>query len=113
MAKLDFNALNVPVLELIMQDESKTVIEVTAPSEGLIEELMETGPELEAIARKGDKQSIEVIYDLAARLINHNRSFVKVTSEELRSKYRMGLFGAIAFFNAYFDFIQEIQNAKN
>ena len=113
MAKLDFNALNVPVLELTMQDENKTVIEVTAPDEGLIEELMETGTELEAIAKKGDKQSIEVIYDLAARLINFNRSFVTVTPEELRSKYKMNLFGAIVFFNAYFDFIQEIQNAKN
>ena len=113
MAKLDFNALNVPVLELTMQDENKTTIQVVAPDEGLIEELMETGPELEAIAKKGDKQSIEVIYDLAARLINYNRSFVTVTSEELRSKYKMNLFSAIIFFNAYFDFIQEIQNAKN
>lgn len=113
MAKLDFNALNVPVLELTMQDENKTTIQVVAPDEGLIEELMETGAELEAIAKKGDKQSIEVIYDLAARLINYNRSFVTVTSEELRSKYKMNLFSAIIFFNAYFDFIKEIQNAKN
>lgn len=113
MAKLDFNALDVPVLELTMQDENKTTIQVVAPDEGLIEELMETGPELEAIAKKGDKQSIEVIYDLTARLINYNRSFVTVTPEELRSKYKMNLFSAIIFFKAYFDFIQEIQNAKN
>lgn len=113
MAKLDFNTLNAPVLELTMMDDDKTVIEVCAPEEGLIEELMETGPELEAIARKGDKRSIEVIYDLAARLINNNRSFVTVTSEELRSKYKFNLYRAIMFFKAYFDFVEEIRNAKN
>lgn len=113
MAKLDFNTLNAPVLELTMMDDDKTVIEVCAPEEGLIEELMEIGPELEAIARKGDKRSLEVIYELAARLINHNRSFVTVTSETLRSKYKFNLYRAIAFFNAYFDFVEEIRNAKN
>ena len=113
MAKLDFNAINEPVLELTMQDEDKTVIEVVAPSEGLIEELMNMGPELDEIARSGDARSIKAIYDLAARLINCNRSFVTVTAEELRDKYKMKLYSMIIFYNSYFDFVSEINSAKN
>ena len=113
MAKLDFNTLNEPVLELTMQDENKTVIEVVAPSEGLIEELMNMGPELDEIAKSGDARNIKAIYDLAARLINCNRSFVTVTAEELRDKYKMKLYSMIIFYNSYFDFVSEINSAKN
>lgn len=114
MAKtLDFNKLNRPVLQLVMQDDDKTVIKVTTPSVDLIEELQATLPELQANLTTGDKDAIALCYDLAARLINCNRSFVSVTAEELREKYRMDLESIVVFYSAYLDFIGEIASAKN
>ena len=114
MAKtLDFNKINRPVLQLVMQDTDKTVIKVTTPSVDLMEELQATLPELQGSLTTGDKDALALCYDLAARLINCNRSFVRVTSDELREKYRMDLESLIVFYNAYLDFIGEIVNAKN
>lgn len=114
MAKtLDFNKINRPVLQLVMPDEAKTVIKVTSPRESLIEELQATLPELKNIVSAGDAEAIRMCYDLAARLINCNRSFVTVTPEDLRDKYNLDLEGLIVFYSAYMDFIQEINSEKN
>lgn len=114
MAKtLDFSKLNAPVLPLVMMDDDQTVIKVSTPSEALVEELQRELPVLEPELSKGNKEAVSLCYDLAARLINHNRSFIKVTAEELRTKYHLDLFHLIAFFQAYIDFIGEIANAKN
>lgn len=114
MAKtLDFSKLNAPVLPLVMMDEDRTVVKVSTPSEALIEELERELPALEPELKKGNKEAVALCYDLAARLINHNRSFITVTAEELRTKYGLELFHLLAFFQAYIDFIGEITNAKN
>lgn len=114
MAKtLDFNKVKRPVLQLIMQDENRTEIKVSAPTQSLVEELRDLLPELERVLAPGDKESAMAAYDLAARLINCNRSLVSVTGEELRNKYRMDLESLLIFYSAYTDFISEIQNAKN
>lgn len=114
MAKtLDFNKVNRPVLPLIMQDDDQTVINVSVPKEYLIEELQETIPTLQKATEAGSKESIDYCYDLAARLINCNRSFVTVTAKELKGKYKMDLELLILFFSAYLDFVHEITSAKN
>lgn len=114
MAKtLDFNKVNRPVLQLIMQDEARTEINVSTPTESLVEELKEMLPELERVLAPGDKDSTLAAYDLAARLINCNRSLVRVTGEELLTKYHMDLESLLIFYGAYTDFITEIQEAKN
>lgn len=114
MAKtLDFNKVNRPVLQLIMQDDDRTQIKVSTPTEALVAEMEEALPELQSVLSSGDRSAISIIYDLAARLINCNRSFITVTAEELRDKYRMDLESMIIFFGAYVEFINEITNAKN
>lgn len=114
MAKtLDFNKIKRPTLQLVMPDEERTVINVSTPTEGLIEELGETLPELEAVLASGDKSMVRAVYELAAKLINCNRSFINVTPEDLRDKYRFDLGALIIFFGAYTDFIEEINHAKN
>lgn len=110
---LDFNSFNRPVLELVMRDDERTTIKVCTPNEGLIEELQAMLPELEPVLKTGDKASITTVYELAAKLINCNRSFIKVTGDDLRTKYRLDLEAMIMFFSAYMDFIAEITNAKN
>lgn len=114
MAKvLDFNTVERPTLELVMQDAERTHIEVSTPTEGLVEELAALAPQLETVLQAKDAESIRVIYDLAARLINCNRNYVKVTPEELRNRYRMNFESLVIFFGAYVDFINEVTNAKN
>lgn len=114
MAKtLDFNALRRPTLPLVMRDADKTQIKVTTPNEGLIEELQAVGPELQGIVSAGDADGIRAIYGLAARLISCNEEGLTVTAEDLRDKYRLGLFELISFFSVYTDFIGDITKAKN
>lgn len=114
MAKtLDFNKINRPVLQLVMPNKEKTVIKVSTPSEELVEELEATMPELQSVLSGGDREGVGLCYDLAARLINCNRSFITVTAEELRKKYGLDLEGLVVFYSAYADFIQEINSAKN
>ena len=114
MAKvLDFNTVERPVLELVMQDADRTHIRVSTPTEGLVEELAALAPQLEKVLQAKDADSIAAIYDLAARLINCNRDCLKVTPEELRGKFRMNFESLVIFFGAYVDFINEITQAKN
>lgn len=114
MAKtLDFNTLKRPTLTLVMQDEKKTRIVLTCPTVDLMEELRDSLPELEPVLSSSDRDGIEAIYDLTARLVNCNRSFIQVTGVELREKYGMGLDDLIVFYQTYVGFIAEINDAKN
>ena len=118
MAKLDFNAINRPVLELTMMDEAKTAITVESPPEGLVEELEAILPELQDILAAKDDAAVEAAYDLAAKLISCNRQKLKVTVEDLKTKYwpkdpYANLLNFVYFLSAYQDFIHEINNAKN
>lgn len=110
---LNFNSLQRPTLVLTMADENQTEIKVSTPSEELVEKLEASLPELQEICKSGNREAITAIYELAAQIISCNRSFIKVTAEELRGKYNMDLESMIIFFSAYMDFINEIYKAKN
>ena len=114
MAKtLDFNVIAPPTLPLIMRDDRRTEIIVTAPTEGLVEELQAMAPELTKILESNNTESIKAVYGLAAKLISCNRAGLQVTAEDLRDKYKLNLETLIVFFSVYLDFINEITNAKN
>lgn len=113
MKTLDFNAIDRPVLKLTMADDARTVIRVSTPTEGLVEELQATTPKLQEAFKAGGAESIGMCYNLAARLISCNLDFVDVTAEELIKTYRIDLQGLIVFYSAYMEFINEISNAKN
>lgn len=114
MAKiLDLNTVERPVLTVVMQDDARTRIDVSTPTESLVGELQRMAPQLAQIVQHPDEMDSRAPYDLAARLINCNRSFISVTAEELREKYRMNLESLLIFFGAYVDFIDEITKAKN
>lgn len=114
MAKtLDFNIVVPPTLPLVMRDEAKTEITVTAPLEALVEELQAVAPRMTAMLETDEAETIPAIYDLAARLISCNKQGLQVTAEDLRDKYKLNLEALIVFFNVYLDFLSEITNAKN
>lgn len=110
---LDLNTATLPTLELTLQDEAKTCVHVTLPSEALINELQAMSPELQPILAKGDREGVEAIYDLAARLISCNLEGRTITGEDLRGVYRMKLESAVVFYSVYLDFINDIIDAKN
>lgn len=114
MAKtLDFNVIVPPTLPLVMCDAEKTKIDVVAPIEGLVEELQAVAPAMIEALASDEKESIPVIYDLAARLISCNKQGLQVTAEDLRDKYKLNLEALIVFYNVYTDFIDEVGDAKN
>lgn len=114
MAKtLDFNALKKPTLPLIMQDEQRTKILVSTPTQGLVEQLEAAGPEFESVFESGDVEGIKAAYVLAAQLMSCNLSGLPVAAEDLRDKYKMNLYELMLFFGAYNDFLAEIESAKN
>jgi hypothetical protein len=99
-------------MDLTLRDDAHTVVHLDIPTEALVNELQNMLPELEKI-KTGDRSSVDMIYDLAARLINCNSDFIKVTGQELLTKYRMNLLVTLAFFNSYMGFISELNNQKN
>lgn len=116
MAKtLNFNTLKRPTLPLVMRDDAQTLIKVSTPTEALVEELQAVAPELEKRlgATEADADSIQAIYDLAARLMSCNIDGLLVTVDDLRHKYKLGLEELVFFYVAYVDFLNEIKNAKN
>lgn len=115
MAKvLDLNNVEkLPTLELTLQDSERTTLLVTIPTEGLVNELEASGPQLTKVLSKGDKEGVDMAFDLAARLISCNRNGRNITGAQLRKKYNMSFETLLVFYSAYLDFIEEVKNSKN
>ena len=111
---LDLNNVERSVMDLTFMDEARTTLTLKIPTEDLVNELENMGPEL-AKMKTGDRDAVDLIYGLAARLISCNRDFVEVTAAELRDKkkYRMDLESLLIFVSNYMDFISSIANQKN
>lgn len=113
MKKLDFNSIQQPTLELTMRDDARTVLHVTTPSEQLIRELLTFAEEMKEILEKKDGRAIEASFDLMAKLMSCNEEYITLTAKDLRDIYRFTLSDMIIFTQAYLEFINEINNAKN
>ena len=111
--KLDFNALERPVLELTLKDDAKTVVRVEIPTEELVERLQSAASEMQKVINDETGVLVKACFDLAAELINCNADGLVFTAEDLRDKYKMKLYDLTVFFKVYLDFIQEVSNAKN
>ena len=113
MAKvLDLRNVERPTLELVLNDEAGTTLHLTMPTEGMVQELQDMGKRLSE-AQKGDMEGVALAYELTARLMSCNRDGIAVTVDDLRGKYRFDLETLFIFYGAYFEFINEIKNAKN
>ncbi len=110
---LDFNTVEVQTLDIVLRDEARTKVHLRYPTEGLVQELIRISPEMHKVLETGDEESLNLTYDLMARLINCNRDGIKVTGEELRTKYNMDFEMVIIFCTNYLEFVNEITNAKN
>lgn len=110
---LDLNAIKMPTMELIFTDAARTTIHVTAPTEALIDEMENWIKTSMASLSEENSESVELSYDMTARLLSCNREGITVTVADLRDKYGVDMWTLIAIINAYTDFISEIKNEKN
>ena len=118
MAKLlDFNSFEQPTLPIIMKDESRTQLNVTAPSEALIEKLDANRDEISKRLRNVENaktfRDLLPMYDFAAELISNNKEGIEMNGTDLRYKYNVNYLMLFAFFVAYMEFINEIKLSKN
>lgn len=109
---LDLNNVQQSFMDLTLQDDAHTVVHLDITTEENVNKLLSIGPDLEKLKR-GDREGVDAIYDLAAKIISCNLDYFTVTGQELREKYGMNLYSAIAFFSAYMGFINELSNQKN
>lgn len=114
MAKsLNFRNFAQPTLPINMNDAGETLFTVTAPSVELIERLEANQDAIVATFEKGDRESLDELWGLAADLISCNREHRPVTVAELKGKYGVNYDMLFAFFTVYGEFIAEIESAKN
>ena len=109
---LDLNSVQESLLDLTLRDAAHTVVHLDIPSEALINELENMGPELKKM-ETGDESAVRMIYDLAARLINCNLDNFQTTGEDLRNKYGLHLVAALTFFSGYMDAVDDLVKRKN
>jgi hypothetical protein len=96
-----------------MNDAEETLFTLTAPTVELVERLEANQDEILATFQKGNRESLDEVWKLAADLISCNREGRKVTAEDLKGRYGMGYRMLLAFFEAYGAFVDEIESAKN
>lgn len=111
--KLDFNALETPVLEITLRDKEQTVVRITAPTEKNVERFMAMAGDIQALKNDNTGETIKAAFELIAELINCNLDELTVTADSLRDKYGLKLYDAIIFIKVYLEFLQELENAKN
>ena len=114
MAKLlNFRNFAQPTLPIAMNDAEETLFTLVAPSVELVERLEANQDSIVATFQKGNRESLDAIWDLAASLISCNRECRAVTVDDLKGRYGMSYTMLLAFLTAYGEFITEIESAKN
>lgn len=113
LKKLDFNALETPVLEITLRDKDQTVVRITAPTEKNVERFMAMAGDIQTLKNDNTGETIKAAFELIAELINCNLDELTVTAESLRDKYGLKLYDAVVFIKVYLEFLQELENAKN
>jgi hypothetical protein len=96
-----------------MNDAEETLFTLVAPPVALVERLEANQDTLVATFNRGDRSSLDALWDFAADLISCNREHRQVTAAELKGKYGVNYEMLLAFFVAYSSFVDEIESAKN
>lgn len=109
---LDLNTVQRPTLELTLMDEERTTLRVKVPTLDMFKEMQGVASSLGGV-EDGDRDSVNLLYEMLAKLLSCNRDRVKITAEELREKYNVDLESALIVFQAYVDFVTSIVHAKN
>lgn len=110
---LFFDKYRPPILPVQLLDVNNTVLHIIPPTVDLQEELRSRMADLNALLAGGADEQRAALYDLAARLMSCNRNMRKVTPEQLQTTYNIDEADLIIFYQAYSDFLRELESAKN
>lgn len=108
-----FNRYRPPVLPLQLMDDAQTWVNISPPTVDLQEELRAQQSHLRALLGQEGEEMVEVLYNLAARLMSCNRNLIRFTAEDLRTVYHMDVEDLVVFYKLYADYLSEIEHAKN
>lgn len=105
---LDFSKAKKPTLPIKLPDD--TIVHVYTPSKRMLEELLNVKDQLDG-ATQNDPDSINQLYDIAARLMSNNKTNRQMTGDDLGAMLDVG--DIVTFFRVYTEFISELSTAKN
>ena len=110
MAKsFDFNKIKPKTMNVTLSDEKKTTLVVMTPDKKLKEELENLKNEIE---NADEDETLDILYDLTARLMSRNKNGIVITIETLKELYEDESY-ILAFLEAYSEFVNELVNSKN
>lgn len=109
MAKiLDFSKSKKPTLPIKFDDGS--MIYIYTPSKGEVEEMLDASEYFDN-ALEGDREAINKLYEITARLMCNNKMGREITVDELAGYFDIE--DIVVFFRGYSEFISEVTKAKN
>jgi hypothetical protein len=111
MAKtLDFTTRKKEYLTVKLNDEKKTVLLIGTPTKKILEEFISINDRITE-DEGADKEAVNDLYRVCARVMSFNKGGIKITAEDLGEFF--DLEDVMTFFNAYSDFMASVTNAKN
>jgi hypothetical protein len=113
LKKLDFNALEKPVLEITLRDKEKTVVRITTPNEEQVERFMSVAENVQNLKNDNTGETIQAAFGFVAELMNNNLDEMTFSADSLRGQYGLKIYDALVFIKIYLQFLQEIESAKN
>lgn len=110
MAKtFDFNTLKKEYLTVRLKDDKKTVLMIGSPTKAILEEFTEINNRI-TYDDGADKEAIEDLYKICAKVMSFNKGGIKVTVNQLAN---YDLEDIMAFFNVYSEYMESVTSAKN
>lgn len=110
MAKtLDFNALKKKYLTVKLADENNTVLMIKTPTKRILDRF--TAMKNTTTESMMDEDAVDVLYDLIADILSHNKGGVIVSREDIENA--MDYEDIVVFIRTYMEFINEVINSKN
>lgn len=110
MAKaLDFRKSKKATLPITFDGD--LVVNIYTPGKELLEELLDYQEELKALNDNSDREKLDTMYDMCARILSNNRENREFSSEEVADL--LDTRDVKALIEAYAAFIAELSKAKN
>jgi len=107
---LDFSKVKKTYLSIKLLDG--TEIKLTTPKKALFDELSTFYSTFEKLEENlSDMKVIDELYEISAKVMSCNKEGIEISTAQLENE--LDLEDIILFFNAYYDFVQALNNAKN
>lgn len=110
MAKpLDFRKSKKPTLPVTFDDDFS--VNIYTPDKGTLEELLDFQEELKALNDNSDRDKLDAMYDICARILSNNRENREFTPDEVSDL--LDTRDVKMLIQGYAAFVAELSKAKN